>query len=130
MRNMAKQLMGVFLSIVMVFGLMPGMSYTADAYEGNPFASFVSNGKKVTFGGHEWKIIKDESASVTSGTLTLLAADSSFGFCTFNDSGYDTKYSTSKIKKYLDDLTGPGGSMHNVADAIKTTIVHTATTMM
>ena len=41
--------------------------------------------KVVTFNGKQWYIIKDESTAVNAGTVTLLAADTSFGLLEFRN---------------------------------------------
>ncbi len=125
MRKKMKQLMGILLSIVLAFGLMPGMSFTAYAYTGSPYERYVGDVEfDVYFGGKLWTIIKDEAYRETVGKLTLLAADTSFGLHAFN-SVSNSKYSSSSIKEYLDAQTMPGGSMYDVADAILSTTVQT-----
>ena len=118
MRQKMKRLMGILLSLVMVLGLMPGMSLTALAYDGNPYASFVGTTTTVTFNGKPWYIIADNSTAVDAGTVTLLAADTSFGLSAFSDN-YSNDYSSSKVKAALDALT-TSGSFKDVADAIVT----------
>lgn len=118
MRQKMKQLLGILLSLVMVLGLMPGMSLTALAYDGNPYASLVNTTTTVTFNGKPWYIIADNSTAVDAGTVTLLAADTSFGLSAFSDS-FSNDYSNSKVKASLDALT-TSGSFKDVADAIET----------
>ena len=101
-----------------MLGLMPGMSLTALAYDGNPYASLVGTTNSVTFNGKPWYIIADNSTAVDAGTVTLLAADTSFGLSEFSDR-YSNDYSISKVKASLDDLT-TSGSFKDVADAIET----------
>ena len=132
MRQKMKQLMGILLSLVMVLGLMPGMSLTALAYDGDPYTSLLvttdtNKGKsgdeltalQVTFNDKPWYIIEDNSTAVDAGTVTLLAADMSFGLSAFSDS-LSNDYSNSKVKASLDNLTASGGSFADVADAIVT----------
>ncbi len=118
MRQKMKRLMGILLSLVLMLGLMPGMSLTALAYDGNPYASLVGTTNSVTFNGKPWYIIADNSTAVDAGTVTLLAADTSFGLSEFSDR-YSNDYSISKVKASLDDLT-TSGSFKDVADAIET----------
>lgn len=73
--------------------------------------------KKVTFNGIPWYIIKDDSTSMNSGTLTLLAADN-IGKAKFHE--LNNAYSGSSLRSYLDGLTQPGGSFAKVAKAIQT----------
>ncbi|MBR2278258.1 MAG: Ig-like domain-containing protein [Eubacterium sp.] len=81
--------------------------------------------KVVKFNGHDWYLIEDNSTSATEGTVTLLAADTSFGATQFNSNDLVNKYSTSTIKTYLDGMTETGGAFANVADAIETVTVTT-----
>ena len=67
MRQKLKQLMGVLLCLVMVLGLMPGMSLTALAYDGNPYASLVGTETTVKFNDIDWYIIADNSTAVDYG---------------------------------------------------------------
>ena len=77
--------------------------------------------KVVKFNGHDWYMIEDNSTSETEGTVTLLAADTSFGATQFNSTDLDNKYSTSTVKTYLDGMTETGGAFADVADAIVAT---------
>ncbi len=114
------RLLSILLTLAMFLGLMPGMSMTAYAYDGNPYASLVNSETTVTFNGRKWFIIADDSTAVDAGTVTLLAADNSFGLCSFSDDN-SADYSNSKIKAYLDSLTAEGGSFAGVKDAIEDT---------
>lgn len=120
MKQKLKQLMGILLSLAMVLGLMPGMSLTAYAYDGNPYAGLVNTTTQVTFNGKPWYIIADNSTAVDAGTVTLLAADTSFGKSVFS-SNMSNAYSSSIVKSYLDGLTAEGGSFADVKDAIADT---------
>ncbi len=55
----------------------------------------------VKFNNHDWYIIADDSTA-TGGTVTLLAADTSFGKSKFHDSS--NAYSNSTVKGVLDAL--------------------------
>ena len=115
-----RKLLSFLITLTMLVGMMPGLSLTALAYDGNPYASLVNTTTKVTFNGKSWYIIADNSTAVDAGTVTLLAADTSFGTKTFDSVNYSNKYSTSEIRTYLDSLTETGGSFADVADAIET----------
>ena len=119
MRQKMKRLMGILLSLVMLLGLMPGMSLTALAYDGNPYASLVGTTTSVTFNGKPWYIIADNSTAVDAGTVTLLAADTSFGTSKFHDSS--NAYSSSTVNSMLVALTAEGGAFASVKDAIVNT---------
>ena len=112
-----RKLLSYILTLVMILGLMPGMSLTAFAYDGNPYASLVNTTTKVKFNGYDWYIIEDNSTAVDAGTVTLLAADTSFGTSVFSQN-YSNDYSNSTVKGKLDVLTASGGSFADVADAI------------
>ena len=74
--------------------------------------------KQVTFNGRKWYVIADSSTDATAGTVTLLAADESFGKMKFSDTeNRGNTYAKSKIKAYLDELTTTG-EFNDVADAM------------
>ncbi|HAM15387.1 MAG TPA: hypothetical protein DCP91_05925 [Eggerthellaceae bacterium] len=75
--------------------------------------------KQVTFNGHKWHIIEDHSTSAKEGSVTLLAADTSFGRRRWGDEGA-TDYNTSWAKAYLQGLVD-SGEFKNVAYALKDT---------
>ncbi|MBR0414942.1 MAG: hypothetical protein IJI67_07725, partial [Clostridia bacterium] len=77
--------------------------------------------KVVKFNGYDWYMIEDNSTSETEGTVTLLAADTSFGACAFDSTKTSHEYSTSTIKATLDAMTAEDGSFAKVADAIAAT---------
>ena len=81
--------------------------------------------KVVKFNGHDWYLIEDNSTSETEGTVTLFAADTSFGTSSFDATDLHNTYSTSMVKTYLDGMTETGGAFANVADAIETVTVTT-----
>ena len=78
---------------------LPDMYITASAstYEGNPYAALVKTTTTVTFNGKPWYIIADNSTAVDAGTVTLLAADTSFGRSKFADSSNDYSASTVNV---------------------------------
>lgn len=103
---------------------LPDMSLTAyatDIYTSlKPISSDSEDqltAKQVTFNGHKWYIIEDNSSSATAGTVTLLAADNSFGTSKFSDSNSNA-YSSSKINTSLKAMTEKNGSFYSVKDAI------------
>ena len=75
--------------------------------------------KVVNFNGIKWYIIADDSTAADAGTVTLLAADTSFGTCAFNDIA-SSSYSYSTVKKRLDELTETG-SFKSMAKSIADT---------
>ena len=65
MRQKMKQLMGILLSLVLLLGLMPGMSLTALAYDNNPYASLKNTTTEISFDGKPWYLIDYDSTTVT-----------------------------------------------------------------
>lgn len=57
-------------------------------------------GKLVTFNDYQWIVIEDNANGAARGTITLLAADMSFGRSVYHETKND--YNQSKIKAYLD----------------------------
>ena len=85
------------------------------------FAGFVNTTATVKFNNIDWYIIDDNS--LEDGTVTLFSKDP-IGLSQFHND-YNI-YSISKVKEYLDNLTGPQGSFFRVANAIKTTTITTS----
>ncbi|MCR5168691.1 MAG: hypothetical protein K6C13_15975 [Oscillospiraceae bacterium] len=101
--------------------LMPHFGIKASAYTGNPYTALVNTTTTVTFNGKPWYIIADNSTAVDAGTVTLLAADTSFGLSEFDStSPYSNDYSTSTVKACLDAYTTTG-SFKDVSSAIADT---------
>ena len=101
MRKKTKQLMGILLTLALILGLMPGMSLTAYAATGT-YTDLMKNKTVVKFNNHDWYIIADDSTA-TGGTVTLLAADTSFGTSEFHDSS--NAYGSSTVNSKLVALT-------------------------
>ena len=122
MRQKMKHLMGILLSLVLILGMMPGMSLTA--YAATETYTKLKNDKTVVkFNNHDWYIIADDSTA-TGGTVTMLAADTSFGTSAFDSSGQSNSYNNSDVKRYLDSIVaGTAGegkpNFAGVADAIQ-----------
>ena len=116
-----KRLLGVLLTLALLLGLLPGMGLTALAADENPFAKLVNTTARVKFNNHDWHIIEDKSWGMNAGTVTLLAADTSFGTCAFNADIRNNDYGRSTVKAKLDAMTAPGGSFADVATAIADT---------
>lgn len=129
MKNTWKKVVACMLALALVTGaspvnvdtggLMPGMGLTAYAAT-DTYTTLKNNVTVVQFNGYNWYIIEDNSTSATEGTVTLLAADNSFGLSKFSDSE-SSVYSSSKIKAALDEMTQEGGAFADVADAIVST---------
>ncbi len=126
-----KQWLGALLSIALILGLMPGMSLTAYADDQKAYADYDvtttnidESGDDLTalhvkFNEKSWYIIADNSTAVNAGTVTLLAADTSFGTSAFDStSPYSNAYSSSTVNSMLDALTAEGDSFAGVKDAI------------
>ena len=117
MRTKKKRLLSILLSLVMVLGLMPGLSLTAYAAT-ETYTNLMNNKTVVKFNNHNWYIIADDSTA-TGGTVTLLAADTSFGTSKFHDSS--NAYRSSTVNSKLVALTAEGGAFASVKDAIVNT---------
>ncbi|WP_026510264.1 Ig-like domain-containing protein [Butyrivibrio sp. LC3010] len=130
MKQKMKQWLGALLSIALILGLMPGMSltaYAAGAYNDYLVTTDANKNKsgddltalQVKFNEKPWYIIADNSTAVNAGTVTLLAADTSFGTSAFDPTDpYSKAYSESTVKSKLDALTAEGDSFAGVKDAI------------
>ena len=111
--------MGILLSLVMLLGLMPGMSLMALAYDNNPYASLVNTTNTVTFNDKDWYVIADDSTAVNAGTVTLLAKNPLWLMIFHTTSN---AYNGSTVQKYLAAQTDTAGSdFETVADAIALT---------
>ena len=125
-----KRFSGILLSLAMVLGMsMTVYADDAKAYADYDVTTDTNKDKsgddltalQVTFNGTKWYVIKDNSTALNVGTVTLLAADTSFGNSKFNETNEaGNAYSTSYIKGVLDAYTSDGGSFADVADAIQT----------
>ncbi len=102
----------------------------SNMYEGNPYAGLIPkenelDDKVVRFNNFDWYIIEDNSTAVDAGTVTLCAANSSFGTSKFDSNGSSNDYSNSTVKAYLDQvIAGTAGdgkpNFANVANVIVT----------
>ena len=74
-----RKLLSFVLTLVMVFstmtGIVPGMSLTALAWGGDPYAGLVNTTTEITFDGKAWYLIEDNSTAANAGTVTLLAKE-------------------------------------------------------
>ena len=120
MNQRSKRLLSILLSLVLVLGLMPGMNATAYA-QTEIYTKLKNDRTVVNFHDHVWYIIADDSSSATAGTVTLLAADNSFGTSKFDNNQSSNAYSSSTVKGVLDALTAEGGAFASVKDAIADT---------
>ena len=119
-QKFGSKLLSFLLTLVMVIGLLPGMSLTAYAAT-ETYTNLMNNKTVVKFNNHDWYIIADDSTA-TGGTVTLLAADTSFGRSQFDStSRYSNAYSSSTVKGVLDALTEGNGAFASVKDAIADT---------
>ena len=66
-----RKLLSFLITLTMLVGMIPGMSLTALAYDGNPYASLVNTTTKVKFNGYDWYIIEDNSTAVDAGTVMI-----------------------------------------------------------
>ena len=115
---MKKRIMSLLLAILIVVGMMPSMAQNAYAST-DIYTKLMNDATVVKFNDYNWYIIKDDSTA-TGGTVTLLAADKSFGDSTFNG-GRNTAYNGSIVQGKLNALTAEGGAFASVKDAIADT---------
>ncbi len=102
-----------------------GNAYSAYLVGTNDTDLFDALDKAVTFGGYGWYVIRDDSISRTSGTLTLLMVNA-LGNSEFNSNdGGDNKYSTSTIRAKLLNYLNSDNNLWAVSDAIKPVTVVT-----
>ena len=126
--KMKKRLFGILLSLALMFGLIPGMSLTALAYGGNPYAGLVNTTTTVMFNGIDWYIIADNSTAADAGTVTLLAKEP-IAAESFSIGGSINTYSSSTVNSYLKGLVdgtstfGESKSFKDVAGAINTVYI-------
>ena len=74
------------VALMLMAAVVPARAYAATGTYTNLVPTSSDNdealaNKQVTFNGHKWHIIKDDSTGAQSGYVTLLAADTSFGWC-------------------------------------------------
>ena len=125
----------ILFSLVIVLGMISCITVTAEETNGGAYNAFVPKdndnrpslyNKQVTFNGKQWYIIEDNSTSATEGSVTLLAADTSFGVSAYIDKvPYDLPYRNSTIAKVLKAYTDTG-SFKDVANAIQTVVLKDA----
>lgn len=148
MTKRLKRLAGALPILVLLLALLPGLSLTAYADEAVTFTTIDGGktatcdvtvsaptayaaykprstddadalaARQVIFNGYPWYVIEDNSAGVAEGTLTLLAADTSFGLSPFNTNS-SFSYNSSTVKSMLDALTESGASFADAAKAIQ-----------
>jgi len=92
MKNKMKQLFGTILSLVLVLGLMPGMSLTALAED--PYAGLKNTTTPVHFDGKDWYLINYDSNTVT------LLSKACVGASVF---GTNSTYSGSTVETYVNN---------------------------
>ncbi len=98
-----RKLLRTLLAIGMVIGSLPMIgafsagSLWAQAYDGNPYSSYVNNTETVQFANSTWYIIADGSTAENEGTVTLFKVDP----ITYMEFGKNVVYSTSTVREYL-----------------------------
>ena len=100
--KMKKRFLSILLTLVMVLGQMPGMSLTALAWDGDPYASLLNNTAVVNFDGKEWYLIENNSTAANAGTVTLLAKEC-VGTSKYNSSGSYVEYDSSTVKTAVEN---------------------------
>lgn len=138
--RVGKKVLSFLLTLAMVLGVLPGMSMTVQAttFYGDYLVNYNDNAttlgnKVVHFNNMDWYVIKDESTSRTSGTLTLLSKDI-IGQSKFNNI-QSKEYKNSTVETYLktyfdnnftglsstieDVVPGPDGAMEDNGNTAK-----------
>ena len=93
MRIKTKRLLGILLSLALVFGLMTGMSMTTYAGSDDPYANLKNTTTVINFDGKEWYLIDYDS-----DTVTLLIKEC-IGVGPFDAKHCQIEYSGSDIEK-------------------------------
>ncbi len=75
MTTKMKRFLGILLSLALVLGLVPGMSLTALAWDGDPYAALLNTTTVVKFDNKNWYLIENNSTAVDAGTVTLLSKE-------------------------------------------------------
>ena len=91
MRQKMKRMMSILLNLMMVLGLMPGMSLTA--YADDPYASIKRTTTVVNFDSKDWYLIDYDSSTVTLLAKECVAA------LQYNSSGTFVDYSSNPTVK-------------------------------
>ncbi len=97
-----KRFLSILLSLVLVLGLMPGMSLTALAWDGDPYAALLNTTTAVNFDGKEWYLIENNSTAVDAGTVTLLSKEC-VAASQYNSSESYVEYASSTVKTAVDN---------------------------
>ena len=102
MKQYKKRIFGILLSFALMLTMMPVLSQTAMAWDGNPYASLVDTTNVITFDGKAWYLIEDNSTAINVGTVTLLAKEC-VGASQYNSSDSYVAYDSSTVKTAVDN---------------------------
>ena len=116
MRKKLKQLIGILLTLAMVAGMMPGMSLTALAWDGDPYANLLNTATVVNFDGKEWYLIENNSAALNAGTVTLLSKEC-VAASQYDSNGSSNTYSGSTVENAVNNYYA-----NSISDAVKSAI--------
>ncbi|ETP73766.1 hypothetical protein UYO_0020 [Lachnospiraceae bacterium JC7] len=94
MEKKTKQILGILFSLVLMLGLLPGMSLTS--YADDPYEDLKKNATEITFDGKPWYLIDYDT-----GTVTLLAKEC-VGASVYNSNNSYVEYSNSIVKTAVD----------------------------
>ena len=115
--KMKKRFLSILLSLVMVLGLMPGITLTALAsppqeekgpgigydiggigqWNGGPYASLLNTTIVVKFDSKEWYLIENNSTAVDAGTVTLFSKEC-VAASKYDINGLSNNYSGSTVE--------------------------------
>ena len=101
--KMKKQLIGILLTLMMVLGQMPGMSLTALAWDGDPYASLLNTTTVVKFDNKDWYLIGNNSTALNAGTVTLLSKECVGASVFGSNNTYSGSTVESTVKNYYDN---------------------------
>ena len=97
MKHRGTKILSLLLSLVLVLGLMPGMSLTAYADDDPPYAQYKNTTTVITFDGKSWYLIDCDA-----NTVTLLAKEC-VASSKYNESGGFVEYSNNPTVKTVVD---------------------------
>jgi len=116
-RKSGRKLLSFLLTLALVLGLMPGMSLTALAWDGDPYASLVNTITVVKFDSKDWYLIEDNSTAVDAGTVTLLSKEC-VAASMYDSNGQSNTYSGSTVETAVNNYY-----TNSISDNVKSAIV-------
>ncbi|SFQ51963.1 hypothetical protein SAMN02910358_02616, partial [Lachnospiraceae bacterium XBB1006] len=115
-KKIGRKLLSFLLTLAMVMGLVPGMSLTVLAWEGDPYASLLNTTTVVKFDNKDWYLIENNSTAANAGTVTLLSKEC-VDVSKFNPTMGHTTYSGSTVETAVNTYYN-GSISSNVKSAV------------